>query len=65
MTASIRNNIGRTTPKQRPVTPISRTVERLQVLIALPSMKTLLQISSRASQNAAALLFDLGSVDIR
>jgi hypothetical protein len=37
----------------------------VQVLTALAWMKTLPQISSRASQNAAALLFDFGKVDIR
>jgi hypothetical protein len=43
---------------------IRRAVEREQVLGGLHRIESL-PISSRVSQNAAALLFDLGTVDIR
>jgi len=43
---------------------ISRGVERQPVLAGLRRVDRS-PISSRASQNAAALLFDLGTVDVR
>jgi hypothetical protein len=47
-----------------PPRKISRAVERELVLVGLRRMDGS-PISSRASQNAAALLFDLGAVDVR
>jgi hypothetical protein len=54
------------TPDQQfaPPRKIRRAVEREQVLGGLHRIESL-PISSRVSQNAAALLFDLGTVDIR
>jgi len=66
MAGSIRNSIWLTTADQRlaPSSKISRAVERAKVLVGLRRRKTS-PMSSRASQNAAALLFDSRTVDIR
>jgi hypothetical protein len=63
---SIRNSIGPMTLDQRLAPPrkIRRAVERAKILRRTSSADSS-PISSRVSQNAAALLFDLGTVDIR
>jgi hypothetical protein len=66
MAGSIRNTIRRMRWDQQLAPPrkIDRAIERELVLTPLRRIKCS-PISSRASQNAAALLFDLGTVDIR
>jgi hypothetical protein len=66
MAVSIRNNIRLMALDQQlaPIRKIGRALECELVLVALRGMDSS-PISSRASQNAAALLFDLGAVDVR
>jgi hypothetical protein len=66
MADSIRNNIRLTVLDQRlaSLRKIGRAAECELVLVGLSGMDSS-PISSRASQNAAALLFDLGEVDVR
>jgi len=63
---SIRNSIRPLTPDQQLAPPCkSAAASNAKKFWLAISLAKGLPISSRASQNAAALLFDLGTVDVR